>query len=291
MQEKIKDLNIIMIYHGFAMLLLISVSYQRQFDNVPTGDPPKLKPGSKRIYQFRPGENLKLICPIENVKGQSKGGFLWKYRDKTQLVDIESYDETIKVKGPKLIIKNATESEEGEYQCEGINGFGKAVFRLYVFITNGTNKKKDVFSPKFIQKRPELDRIVKKGQDVKFFCGYKSNPPPTLEWYHNDTRLLEKRDKKFLTIESVDYEDSGSYRCEVGNVLGVVKRVWSLKIGRKEHTNLIRNEFKYENSKRSLIVNRFQDARLNCKIRLRNSANDDKKVIIRVKEDDNIFLF
>lgn len=84
-----------------------------------------------------------------------------------------------------------------------------------------------------MQKKPELERIVKKGQDVKFYCGYRSNPPPTLEWYHNDSRLLENQDKTFLTLKNVHYKDSGAYKCQVSNVIGTIKRTWSLKVGRK----------------------------------------------------------
>nr|XP_006823010.1 PREDICTED: uncharacterized protein LOC100378837 [Saccoglossus kowalevskii] len=86
--------------------------------------------------------------------------------------------------------------------------------------------------PKPVIEQPKLTEkpkscTVMAGQEAKFSCKYKGFPKPEIEWFIQESVLLENRmeissidGSSILTVYDVKVEDAGKYKCVVENSAG-----------------------------------------------------------------------
>ena len=84
--------------------------------------------------------------------------------------------------------------------------------------------------PKVLSFSPTNTTVVA-GSTVTLNCSYEGNPSPTVSWSHNDTMLDPESDPNLsetlndgytlLEVTFVDIDDTGVYKCEIGNIFGM----------------------------------------------------------------------
>ncbi|XP_068126997.1 brother of CDO isoform X2 [Hyperolius riggenbachi] len=115
-----------------------------------------------------------------------------------------------------LLIESTSEEDSGTYTCTASNGMGDggSVFIFY---------NVQVFEP------PEVSmdmsqQILSWGQNAKFTCEVKGNPPPSMVWLRNAVPVLSsprhRISRKVLRVNSVGPEDDGIYQCMAENEVG-----------------------------------------------------------------------
>ena len=56
---------------------------------------------------------------------------------------------------------------------------------------------------------------LKEGKEFACKCkGTDGNPPADVTWYRNNTQIVTGKDEAILSLNNVDKDDNGSYRCE-----------------------------------------------------------------------------
>ncbi|XP_074070774.1 myosin light chain kinase, smooth muscle isoform X2 [Macrotis lagotis] len=94
-------------------------------------------------------------------------------------------------------------------------------------------------SPQFLT-QPESQEI-QEGDEVKFRCQVSGTPKPTVEWFRDNTLLMENEGIHIYEDENVTHclclqkaqmEDSGSYSCVAHNSKGRVTSRWMLTVRR-----------------------------------------------------------
>lgn len=68
-----------------------------------------------------------------------------------------------------------------------------------------------------------IDTTIKYGDEGKLFCEVDAYPDAEVKWYHNDTLIEETDnihvvpDQHMLSIDNMNIENTGEYKCEVAN--------------------------------------------------------------------------
>ncbi|XP_041356541.1 hemicentin-1-like [Gigantopelta aegis] len=129
----------------------------------------------------------------------------------------------VKVNGPDLVITNVRVKDGGVYTCSATNVLG------------GASKVISLNILKHIAIQNKLnDTTVKEGHSVRFECNFKSNPKPTITWYHynidgskdkvtSGVKVINNGTGSQLLITFTKYTDSGQYVCEANNGVEVVQ--------------------------------------------------------------------
>ena len=80
------------------------------------------------------------------------------------------------------------------------------------------------------------------GGNTNFYCTAGGNPPPTIEWRFNGSKLLSGskhliKDDGELNIKHLNYSDAGQYTCVAANILGSHQASGTLAV-RGENVNI-----------------------------------------------------
>jgi hypothetical protein len=88
------------------------------------------------------------------------------------------------------------------------------------------------------------------GQELRLQCGYIGVPAPTIQWYHNNSLLINgsggvsitggggtSDDRSSAVIARVDQTSGGVYTCQANNSLGLSEVNYTVNILGKVFTN------------------------------------------------------
>ncbi|XP_062905561.1 microfibrillar-associated protein 3-like [Mobula hypostoma] len=84
----------------------------------------------------------------------------------------------------------------------------------------------------------QLDHLIaKEGLSVTIGCNVSGNPPPQVQWYNSNGRLLTQEGGKcwisesgLLNITTVTFEDRGKYTCVASNPYGTINYTVTLRV-------------------------------------------------------------
>ncbi|XP_051876487.1 microfibrillar-associated protein 3-like [Pristis pectinata] len=84
----------------------------------------------------------------------------------------------------------------------------------------------------------QLDHLIaKEGLSVTIGCNVSGNPPPQVQWYNSNGRLLNQEGGKcwisesgLLNITTVTFEDRGKYTCVASNPYGTINYTVTLRV-------------------------------------------------------------
>ncbi|KAJ8285013.1 hypothetical protein COCON_G00038630 [Conger conger] len=110
-----------------------------------------------------------------------------------------------------VTLKSASPDDNGLYYCCAKNAVGH-VCSSHNFTLNIIDKSypRPVISP--------MDQVVLRNEEAVFHCQFTAEPPPTVEWYH-DNELLTNKTRLFvlsngtLQITQVKVRTTGLYKC------------------------------------------------------------------------------
>ncbi|XP_046858843.1 junctional adhesion molecule C-like, partial [Xenia sp. Carnegie-2017] len=149
------------------------------------------------------GDNVSCVCRGEG--GIPPAKVTWFDKDNNIIGDVGVVNKT-------LVITNVAVNDGGSYRCKA-QSHNDPRFR--------DQKSIEIV----VQYRPRQTNITiipmpaTKGQSVTISCESDGHPEPTYTIYHNDNTSVVSNEKTH-TIQSVNFSDAGSYRCEAKNKLG-----------------------------------------------------------------------
>uniref|UniRef100_A0A8C1T4N6 Inactive tyrosine-protein kinase 7 n=1 Tax=Cyprinus carpio TaxID=7962 RepID=A0A8C1T4N6_CYPCA len=142
-----------------------------------------------------------------NIDGHPRPTNRW-HKDETPLSE-KSYK--INNKDRTLTLPNASPDDNGVYYCCAKNAAGH--------VCSNDNFTLNIIDKSFPQPvvKPE-DLVVMKNEEALFHCQFTAEPPPTVEWYH-DNELVANKSRIFilsngsLFITQVKPRNTGLYKC------------------------------------------------------------------------------
>ncbi|XP_046858845.1 hemicentin-1-like [Xenia sp. Carnegie-2017] len=149
------------------------------------------------------GDNVSCVCRGEG--GNPPANVTWFDKDNNIIDDVGVVSKT-------LVITNVTVNDGGNYRCKA-QSYNDPRFRdeksieVTVKATYPPQQTNITISP----------MSVKKGQNVTITCESDGYPEPTYTIYHNGAVISNN---KTYIIQSVNFNNAGSYRCEAKNRLG-----------------------------------------------------------------------
>ncbi|KAM5180822.1 brother of CDO [Mantella aurantiaca] len=134
-----------------------------------------------------------------------------------------SRDNYLIMPSGNLQIVNATQEDEGTYQCAAYNPVTQEVKTSVssdrLRVRRSTAEVARIIYPPMAQ-----TIIVTKGQSLFLECVASGMPPPRITWAKDGSDVLEQNKTRFLLsnllIESTSEEDSGTYTCTASNGMG-----------------------------------------------------------------------
>lgn len=131
-----------------------------------------------------------------------------------------------------LIINNVNKEDTATYKCEATNDAGKSTCRGELFV----NERQ--YQPEFTSDEINVPLTLKPGDEMKIDVTIKGNPKPEVKWYKDgkalrnttDCDLRSRGDTHSIKIYSTKPNDSGQYKCEARNKLGVTERSFDVKV-------------------------------------------------------------
>ncbi|XP_046858235.1 hemicentin-2-like [Xenia sp. Carnegie-2017] len=188
------------------------------------------------------GDNVSCVCKGEG--GIPPANVTWFNKDNNIIGDVGVVSKT-------LVITNVTVNDGGNYTCKA-QSYNDPRFRdeksieVTVKATYPPQQTNITISP----------MSVKKGQNVTITCESDGYPEPTYTIYHNGAVISNN---KTYIIQSVNFNNAGSYRCEAKNKLGNdLSDVKNLTIIRVKPTVVI-------NCSTPLVVNEGDNVSCVCK--------------------------
>ncbi|XP_075918353.1 neuronal cell adhesion molecule-like [Petromyzon marinus] len=123
------------------------------------------------------------------------------------------------VSGTALAIRNASESDGGDYRCRAVNSEGVALHTVTVTVES---------KPYWTAPVPE-NRDYTLWDTVELTCRASGIPTPTIRWFINGVPIDEapevlgrRVDGDSLTLTWLEEEDTGVYQCEASNRHGTI---------------------------------------------------------------------
>ncbi|XP_046858842.1 carcinoembryonic antigen-related cell adhesion molecule 5-like [Xenia sp. Carnegie-2017] len=149
------------------------------------------------------GDNVSCVCRGEG--GNPPANVIWFDKDNNIIGDVGVESKT-------LVITNVTLNDGGNYTCKAqsyddTDYKDEKSIEITVTPTYPPQQTNITISP----------MSVKKGQNVTITCESDGYPEPTYTIYHNGAVISNK---KTYIIQSVNFNNAGSYRCEATNKLG-----------------------------------------------------------------------
>lgn len=198
-----------------SLFILLFLVHKATMEDVGEKGPPRRRKESE-IVVARPGEEVKLICPIY---GSPQPIIEWEK-------DGEVVDYTwtrVKTNKSYLKLRGAQSSDTGVFYCRGVNGFGSVRVRIELIVTDSIGENEEtnlsLAAPVFTKKTEALHNFIKKlpGDSLELPCQALGSPRPSLSWTH-EGRSLESGPT--LSIPSLSESDSGLYVCVASNMAG-----------------------------------------------------------------------
>uniref|UniRef100_A0A9J8BHH3 Inactive tyrosine-protein kinase 7 n=2 Tax=Cyprinus carpio TaxID=7962 RepID=A0A9J8BHH3_CYPCA len=137
-----------------------------------------------------------------NIDGHPRPTNRW-HKDETPLSE-KSYK--INNKDRTLTLPNASPDDNGVYYCCAKNAAGH--------VCSNDNFTLNIIDKSFPQPvvKPE-DLVVMKNEEALFHCQFTAEPPPTVEWYHDNELVANKSRNGSLFITQVKQRNTGLYKC------------------------------------------------------------------------------
>uniref|UniRef100_A0A8C1T4M1 Inactive tyrosine-protein kinase 7 n=1 Tax=Cyprinus carpio TaxID=7962 RepID=A0A8C1T4M1_CYPCA len=137
-----------------------------------------------------------------NIDGHPRPTNRW-HKDETPLSE-KSYK--INNKDRTLTLPNASPDDNGVYYCCAKNAAGH--------VCSNDNFTLNIIDKSFPQPvvKPE-DLVVMKNEEALFHCQFTAEPPPTVEWYHDNELVANKSRNGSLFITQVKPRNTGLYKC------------------------------------------------------------------------------
>ncbi|KAM9320406.1 brother of CDO [Gastrophryne carolinensis] len=140
-----------------------------------------------------------------------------------------SRDNYLIMPSGNLQIVNATQEDEGTYQCAAYNPVTQEVKTSVssdrLRVRRSTAEVARIIYPPMAQ-----TIIVTKGQSLFLECVASGTPPPKITWAKDGADVMEQNKTRFLLsnllIEATSEEDSGTYTCTASNGMGDVNSVF-----------------------------------------------------------------
>lgn len=168
------------------------------------------------------GNPVKLVCSCVGPSPSLK----W-FKNNIPIVWSKNVKNDSKLGVGAITIKNATESDSGEYKCVATNNYDEVVSycMLSVFKISGNQHE----PPKFTKNvREYYNGTV---NDLILEVQVRGNPPPTIKWFRDGIELQDTEGEKFfqmrepdgihkLTIHDPQRMDEGRYMIEAENIAG-----------------------------------------------------------------------
>ncbi|XP_046858263.1 carcinoembryonic antigen-related cell adhesion molecule 6-like [Xenia sp. Carnegie-2017] len=202
---------------GTLCLENVNESYNGEF-TFTISTTPRTPPSKVNVYiAAKPNALINCSTPLVVSKGGSvscvcrgEGGnpsanVTWYDKNNNIIGDVGVVNKT-------LVITNVTVNDGGSYRCKA-QSYNDPRFRdeksieVTVKPTYPPQQTNITISP----------MSVKKGQNVTITCESDGYPEPTYTIYHNGAVISNK---KTYIINSINFSNAGSYRCEATNKLG-----------------------------------------------------------------------
>ncbi|CAH2311914.1 hemicentin-1 isoform X2 [Pelobates cultripes] len=133
----------------------------------------------------------------------------------------------IEYNGKKLEIKNAEESDHGQYSCVATNIAGEAEIKYKVSV---------LVPPSIEDAQDSEDHTVIAKSPVELECNVFGTPLPTISWLKNgipveiNSGLLIQSNGQKLLIPSAEFSDRGNYQCVAKNEAGVSRKQFTVNV-------------------------------------------------------------
>ncbi|GLH06652.1 Obscurin [Gryllus bimaculatus] len=173
-------------------------------------DPPRISPPSSTDFYIEKGEDLTLICevrafPVAEIKWYKNG------------LPFENASIAYSENNSSLRL-TADLSTSGEYTCVATNEAGHDKIAMNVTVT---------VAPKF----EDIEEYIQasRGDNVTLSCLTDAVPPADYYWLKFPD-LEPVLSDSTLTLENVDENFAGLYRCDVSNIAGAAQKIIVLSV-------------------------------------------------------------
>ncbi|XP_014218547.1 neuroglian isoform X2 [Copidosoma floridanum] len=176
------------------------------------------------------GSPLKLTC--QPPDGWPKPNVYWLIQDKVgNIKSINNSRMTLDPEG-NLWFSNVTKHDASVdffYACAATSDFrneykiGNRVVLDVISAGSSANLNKREPVKQYVSRKNE---VAHRGKKIELFCIYGGTPLPLTTWYKNgqklqpNDRVTEGNYGKTLVIKHVNFEDKGTYSCDVSNGVG-----------------------------------------------------------------------
>ena len=123
------------------------------------------------------GGNIELECNTE----------LWD--DSMEIIWLYKVAKNVNPKGNKLAINEATDTNEGSYECIVRNNFGEDRILYNVTILGPPKVEKIIFGTVVIANQSIIEMIENENQNGQ--CVFTGNPQPLQYWMKNNEKIIE----------------------------------------------------------------------------------------------------
>ncbi|KAE9550266.1 hypothetical protein FO519_006527 [Halicephalobus sp. NKZ332] len=162
------------------------------------------------------------------VKGEPRPTIQWTKQGKPLEFSNRITSEYLEDGSITLTIKDAVDSDAGEYRCEASNDYGSAWTEAPVILAAMGQLPKDGEAPDFVE--PVRPVTVKQGSTATLQGKISGIPEPLVKWYKGG-KEIQKSDSRYeiestsdgiqkLILKDAKFEDIGEYRCEITNKWG-----------------------------------------------------------------------
>lgn len=176
------------------------------------------KSDTQHVIEVDEGNTAVIACnlPESHPKAQVR------YSVKQEWLEA-SRDNYLIMPSGNLQIVNATQEDEGTYQCAAYNPVTQEVKTSVssdrLRVRRSTAEMARIIYPPMAQ-----TIIVTKGQSLFLECVASGMPPPRITWAKDGSDVIDQNKTRFLLsnllIEATNEEDSGTYTCTASNGIG-----------------------------------------------------------------------
>lgn len=153
----------------------------------------------------------------------------WKINGKkarsTEITNL--IDEAANFFKTSIEIKKTGRENEGLYECTLVNDIGKIEKSTRLVMLSKPESITLTLKGKTL-KRVEDITVITALEDVKLQCDAQGHPSPTITWFKDGKKLINRRD--VILLQKNIKTSSGKYRCLVENKLGSISKEFQLKV-------------------------------------------------------------
>ncbi|CAJ0933934.1 unnamed protein product, partial [Mesorhabditis belari] len=189
---------------------------------------PKISGEAHQILEVVENDRQDLHCDVN----ETDSGVEIEWQKAGQTIGPEQLRENtflqLPSSGRRLHILSARVTDAGRYTCVVRNPAGEArkTFELKVYVPASINEANS---------SPDMQTIVP-GKPITIECDVEGNPPPQVEWYHNEKKLKSaagvrlSNNNETLTIQEATLTSGGRYTCRASNRAGNASKDFVIKM-------------------------------------------------------------